>query len=154
VSDRAAAAPTCKKCGAGMRDGKCLSCSTETNGEVTAPQMKILTALATFESLDRSSVDKKWIAALSEASHRSSSFSNNLGRLRSLGYIDYPGPGLVSLTKAGRAIAPHVDAPQDPTEMLAPIPRRWTRQRLPTSLALLSVPAHTATTWARYVPRG
>src|SRR5690606_8232293 len=35
----------------------------------------------------------------------SGGYFNNLGRLRSCGLIDYPEPGLVALTNAGRAAA-------------------------------------------------
>ena len=91
----------------------------EGNGAVTRPQVKILTALAEFEAIGRLQVPKKWIAALSGASHSSSSFTNNLGSLRSASYIDYPQPGFVALTEAGRKTVPAVDAPRSSDEMLA-----------------------------------
>lgn len=81
-------------------------------------QVRILAALSQFEALGRNSVDRKWIAALAKASHTSSAFSNNLGALRSGGYIDYPQTGLVALTDEGRKAAPQIDPPNSSEEML------------------------------------
>jgi hypothetical protein len=92
--------------------------NTNGEGDISRPQMRILEALALFESIDRLPVSKKWTAALSEASHASSSYGNNLGALRSRGLIDYPAPGMIALTEAGRALAPAVDAPTSSDEIL------------------------------------
>jgi hypothetical protein len=81
-------------------------------------QLDILSALARFNAIGRTTVDKKWIAALAQVSHTSGAFGNNLGALRSAGYIEYPQAGAVSLTPAGREIAPEVDAPASAQEML------------------------------------
>jgi len=91
----------------------------ESNGAVTRPQSRILAAIAEFEAIGRPQVPKKWIAALSGASHSSSSFTNNLGSLRSHSYIDYPQPGVVALTETGRALVPPVVPPASSDEMLA-----------------------------------
>lgn len=90
----------------------------ESNGNVTESQRKILAALATFEAIGRFGVSKKWIAALAGASHTSSTYGNNLGALRTAGLIEYPQPGAVGLTVAGRALAPAVDVPSTSDEML------------------------------------
>jgi uncharacterized protein len=93
--------------------------TVEGNGHVTAAQSRILAALAEFEAIGRSPVPKKWVAALAGASHTSSSYGNNLGYLRSNGYIDYPGAGAAALTEKGRAKIPAIDPPRSPVEMLA-----------------------------------
>jgi uncharacterized protein len=96
-----------------------IAASASSNGNLSRPQLNILAALAQFEALGRTAVDKKWIAHLAGASHRSSAYINNLGYLRSNGYIDYPSPGAAALTKHGRDKAPYVDAPATAAEMLA-----------------------------------
>jgi hypothetical protein len=88
------------------------------NGEVTRPQMRILAELAMFESLRISPVPKKMLAAASGVSHSSSGYDKNLSTLRTKGLIDYPGPGMIALSDAGRAVAPHPDTPVDPQAML------------------------------------
>lgn len=70
------------------------------HGTVTNPQARILAAAAQFEAIGRTSVPKKWIAALAGVSHRSSSFGNNVSALRTGGYISYPAAGEVALTDA------------------------------------------------------
>ncbi len=72
------------------------------NSDLTRPQQAILDALATFEQLGIRQPHKSNVAVFANQSPKSSGFTNNLGRLRSLGYIDYPGSGLVALTNAGR----------------------------------------------------
>ena len=75
------------------------------NGAVTDPQKKLLDALAAFEPLGVDNVDRGVLAAFARVSPRSSGYTNNLGRLRTLGYIDYPSGGFVSLTESGRELA-------------------------------------------------
>ena len=81
-------------------------------------QVDILTALAKFNALGRTVVDKKWIAAMAQVSHASGNFGNNLGGLRSGGFIEYPQVGKVSLTSAGLNAAPEVAPPASSEEML------------------------------------
>lgn len=69
--------------------------------DVTIPQMRILEALARCLSIRREHVSRTWVAFLSGASPKSSSFTNNLGSLRTRGLIDYIN-GLVVLTDKGR----------------------------------------------------
>jgi len=90
----------------------------ENNGRLSNSQLRILGALAQFEAIGRAPVPKKWIAALSGASHSSSAYGNNLGYLRSSGYIDYPAPGNVALTETGRDKAPEVTPPATTAEMI------------------------------------
>lgn len=89
-----------------------------TNGDFTRPQYAILRALAEFESIGRASVPKTWVAALSGASHKSSSYTNNLGTLRTAGLIDYDGAGSVRLTAEGTGRAPQMEPPSSSEEML------------------------------------
>ena len=71
----------------------------------TDPQLNILNALAAFEPLGLFQIDRAVLGAYARVSPRSSGYSNNLGRLRTLGYIDYPAGGYVALTESGRHIA-------------------------------------------------
>lgn len=68
---------------------------------LTAPQRRILDALAQCLSIKRSRVTKTWVAFLSSASPKSSAFTNNLGALRSKGLIDYDN-GMVYLTEKSK----------------------------------------------------
>jgi hypothetical protein len=88
------------------------------NGNLTTPQNRILGALAQFEAIGRREVSRKWVAALAGVSHSSSGYGNNLGYLRSNGYLDYPQSGMISLTGHGREKAPVVSAPATPDEMV------------------------------------
>jgi hypothetical protein len=92
----------------------------ESNGdsELTGPQRRILKAIAEFEAIGRTQISKAWIAARSGASYTSSSYGNNLGFLRSSGYIAYPGPDQVALTDKGRESAGAIEPPSSSEEML------------------------------------
>lgn len=70
---------------------------------VTAPQQRILNALAGLESMGIASVDRSVVAVFADQSPTSSGYGNNLGRLRTMSLIDYPTPGVICLTDAGRA---------------------------------------------------
>ena len=72
---------------------------------ISAPQRRILNALAWLESANIETPDRSQVAALSEQSPRSSGYSNNLSSLRTGGFISYPAPNTLSLTSEGRAIA-------------------------------------------------
>ena len=85
---------------------------------VSRPQQTILNALAWGESMRLPTQRREKVAFLADASPKSSAFMNNLGALRSAGYIDYPQQGYVALTESGRALA-QVDAhaPQTSAEL-------------------------------------
>ncbi len=68
---------------------------------LSAPQQRILDALASFAQLGLRQVARHHVAVWSDASPTSSAYSNNLGALRSAGLIDYPAGGQVALTEAG-----------------------------------------------------
>lgn len=88
------------------------------NGNVSSSQKRILEALAQFEAIGHAAVPKKWLAALAQVSHTSGGYFNNLGALRSGGYIDYPQPGTVALTAPGRELVAYIEPPTDSAEML------------------------------------
>jgi uncharacterized protein len=73
--------------------------------ELTAPQQRILDALACFEQVGNFMTARANVAVWADQSPRSSGYTNNLGRLRTLGLVDYPVPGLVALTDRGRELA-------------------------------------------------
>ena len=89
------------------------------DGELRPKKLGILKAIAEFEAIGRASISKSWIAARSGQSYTSSAYGNNLGYLRSGGFISYPGPDLVALTEKGRAHAGEIRAPETSEEMLA-----------------------------------
>lgn len=78
---------------------------------LTPAHQKILNAIAFMERLRRapgSGVDKATVAFLAQVSSVSSGYRNNLGRLRTEGFIRYPAGNQVALTDLGRhcAVAP------------------------------------------------
>jgi hypothetical protein len=83
---------------------------------LTAPQSRILKSLAEFAAIGIARVARNWVAARSGASATSSSFSNNLGTLRSGGLIDYEN-GKILLTTTGKEKAGVIEAPLTPEEM-------------------------------------
>jgi hypothetical protein len=86
-----------------------------TTADLSAPQARILEALARCLSIKRARVTKPWVAFLAGASPKSSAFTNNLGALRSKGFIDYEN-GLVYLTENGRKSV-HVSNPMSEREL-------------------------------------
>ena len=77
---------------------------------VTAPQQRILDAMAQLEAFGLTELHKTQVAAISGVSPNSGSYANNLGRLRTSGLIDYPQPAYVEFTKEGRRQARPVTA--------------------------------------------
>lgn len=73
-------------------------------GEVTRPQAQILGALRHLESLGISPISRANVAAWLGKTV-SGSFRNDLGRLRTLGLVDYPGADELALTDLGRTAA-------------------------------------------------
>lgn len=83
----------------------------------SGPQQRILNALAALEAIGIADANKTQLALFAEASPRSSSYTNNLGTLRTSGLIAYPGPQRVALTAAGRACADASAAPTSTAEL-------------------------------------
>ena len=73
--------------------------------------LRFLSAIAWWESLGVPSPDIGGVAFAAKTSSKSSAFNNNRSKLHAAGYIDYPQPGYVCLTDAGRAIAPPSSLP-------------------------------------------
>lgn len=76
------------------------------DGDGTAlnnPQIRMLGAIAAFETIGERAVPRSWIAAWMGIKV-SGSFMNNLGGLRTRGYVEYEG-AKAALTDAGRAAA-------------------------------------------------
>jgi len=91
------------------------------NDEITRPQSVIINSIAAFESVGLDKVHKSAVAAFSGVSPKSGGYFNNLGRLRSLGYIDYPSSSYVSLTDTGRKHA----VPQNEINSIFDLHNAW-----------------------------
>jgi len=91
------------------------------NDGITAPQQRILNALASFKALGIQQVARNNVSVWAEQSPTSSGFTNNLGRLRTLKLIDYPMPGFVTMTEAGEKEA----APAAPIRNLQDLHNAW-----------------------------
>lgn len=84
---------------------------------LTAPQMRILIALAKGLAIKRTHLTRTWTGFLADASPKSSSFINNLGSLRSRGLIEYPSQGNVALTAEGISAVGGLPAPMTESEL-------------------------------------
>lgn len=69
---------------------------------LTGPQQRILDALAWWESVGVGAPNRTQVAAVAAYSPSGSAFTNPLGALRSVGLVDYPSAGTVSLSREGR----------------------------------------------------
>jgi hypothetical protein len=79
---------------------------------LSGPERKIMKALGELLSIGKEQPPKNMVAAWAGYSPIGGAFGNPMGALhRSKGLIDYPAPGLVSLTDAGRAMVGKCDAP-------------------------------------------
>jgi hypothetical protein len=74
-------------------------------------QQRILDSLAWLEGVGIAPANRVQLAGFAGQSPTGGGYANNLGRLRSLGLIDYPGPKLVELVDAGRDAARPPDVP-------------------------------------------
>ena len=79
-----------------------VSLGDKTDLSLTNPQQRILNALAAFEALGLREIARSNVAIWANQSPTSSGFTNNLGALRSAGYIEYPSSGRVALLDQGR----------------------------------------------------
>jgi len=73
--------------------------------------LRLLSGIAWWESLGVSAPDLAGVAFAAKTTTKSSTFNNNRAKLNAAGYIEYPSPGYVRLTDAGRAIAPPPSLP-------------------------------------------
>jgi Mn-dependent DtxR family transcriptional regulator len=90
--------------------GKAMTISLQDG--MTQPQRRILDAMARLEALGLTQLHKTQVAAFAGVSPTSGSFANNLGRLRTRGFIDYPRPGSMAFTEAGQRLAHPVATPR------------------------------------------
>jgi hypothetical protein len=82
-------------------------------GELSGPERKILRALGELLSIGKEQPPKNMVAAWAGYSPIGGAFGNPIGALRSKGLIDYPQPGIVTLTEAGRAAVGPCDPPDN-----------------------------------------
>lgn len=95
---------------------------TPTDGTITGPELKILTALAELEALGLHPADKQQLGLLAGYTNvRSGGFSEPLGRLMAGGLTTAPQAGKVAITDAGRATVGAVSPPASSEELQARI---------------------------------
>ena len=88
-------------------------------GGLTAPQRKVLWALAWWATLGTHGPTRAQLAAVAGYSPTSGGFGNLLSQLNSAGLIQYPSQGAVSLTLNGRATAGTVKPPTSLQELFS-----------------------------------
>lgn len=91
---------------------------TNGSGAVTTPQQKLLDKLLWLEDHGLYPAPKETLAAVAGVSPTSGGYFNNLGALRSGGMIEYPSPGEVGFTEAGRSLA-------NPSDDRRPVHEHW-----------------------------
>lgn len=105
----------------GMRDSTPAARSkeirTDNDGELTAPQRRVLQALAEFEAIGIAEISRATIASWCGIKHTTGSFGNYLSSLRVRGLIEDPTKETVRLTDVGRELVPHVETPVNTEEM-------------------------------------
>lgn len=82
---------------------------SEGDGALKGPQRQMLQAIAWWAAMGHATPSKAQVAAISGWRITSGHLKNVAGSLRTLGLIDYPSPGLFTLTEDGRAAAPEPD---------------------------------------------
>lgn len=95
------------------------------NGDLSGPERKILTALSELRSIGKEMPPKTMVAAWSSYSPQGGAFGNPMGSLSSRGYVEYPQPGFVVLTEAGRSAIGDIEPP-DQNEIWQRIERTCT----------------------------
>lgn len=92
------------------------------SSEIDGPCLRVLGALAWFEGIGVQSPSLDAVAFLADYSGGTNgAFNNARGRLRALGLVTYPSPGITALTDAGRQKAPSVDIPKTPAGLQAAV---------------------------------
>jgi hypothetical protein len=90
----------------------------EGNGHLSGAGQRVLDALAELEALGVAEPERVQVAFLAGYTNLASKgFANAMGSLSSAGKIAYPGPGRLTLTDSGRALAQSVDAPRSSAEI-------------------------------------
>lgn len=105
--------------------------ATSDDRMLSPAKQRILDAIAWFQELGIAQPERVAVAFIAGTSSQSSAYSNNLGSLRTSGLIEYPAPGLLSLTEVGKAHVGSMDLPrtnealhEQVFEKLAPAQRR------------------------------
>jgi hypothetical protein len=81
------------------------------------PGQRILNSLAWWSALGHDRPLNEQVAFIAGYSHTSTGYTNPRGALKTAGLVDYPEPGRVSLTDAGRDKAEAPDAPPTGEEL-------------------------------------
>jgi uncharacterized protein len=81
------------------------------NGDLTGPESKIMRAMGELLSIGKDVPPKNMVAGWAGYSPVGGAFGNPMGALRSRGLIDYPQPGAVMLTEAGRKLIGECEPP-------------------------------------------
>jgi hypothetical protein len=81
------------------------------NGDLGGPEKKILRALSELRSIGKETPPKEMVAAWALYSPNGGAFVNPLGKLRTLGLVEYPAPGVVSLTASGLSTIGEIPPP-------------------------------------------
>jgi hypothetical protein len=101
--------------------------SSAGNGDLSGPEMKILTSVAELEALKLYPADKLQVALLAGYTNvRSGGFSEPVGRLVTNGYLASPQPGVLTITDAGVQTVGHIEPPQTAEEMQARVMAKLT----------------------------
>jgi hypothetical protein len=79
--------------------------AVSTDDRLTPAHQKILNGLAFLHAIGVAPADKTQLALMVGVSPTSGGYFNNLGALRTSGFIDYPSGGTVALTDQGAAVA-------------------------------------------------
>jgi hypothetical protein len=87
-------------------------------------KQKILNSLSWLETIGVAEGDKTQVALLSDQSPTSGGYFNNLGTLRTAGFIEYPRAGMLVLTGKGRAVADPGNVPSTSEELQQQIIRK------------------------------
>jgi uncharacterized protein len=69
---------------------------------VSRPQLRILQAIAMFEALGFSEVPRTWVAPLADTTWKSSGYEKNVSTLKTGGYLETGGPGMLRIRPEGR----------------------------------------------------
>lgn len=102
----------------------------------TTPQQRILAALVFLQSIKVLEPSKQQVALFVGVSPNSGSYANNLGALRSGGWITYPTIGNLMITQDGIDAAPNVPVPTSTGELHVAVLQKISRPQQ-TILALV-----------------
>jgi len=105
--------------------GKSAGGNAPAGGALPPRHIRLLGAVAWTERfLRKASAPRNIVAWMADTSPNSSGFEKDLGAMRTAGLLEYPSPGFVALTDAGRARAPEQTAPADRATLWQEIARK------------------------------